>query len=356
MVDVTVAIPTYRNNGETIGKTLEALARQTYRDFSVLIVYKFYEGDKTLDVVEKYGKHLDVKIIEQKHGYFEEALNIIYSNAKSDILILTHDDTVPSKTFVEEHVRLHLEYPDIGVIGGFVEPIHDLKHERVKSLSKIVYKIIRYSSPLIESMNMYSSYPNILGFLYYNEPPFRKGEVRYTFWIEGVNMSVKRKIYRDFALPCSTVYGTGNEILLSLYSLKKGYHVLRAYCCEVKHLGRESLSGSSDAVKMYKWHIDGAVLPYNVNYITGRVNRTWLKRYIVYTRYLWKIKCVLNKMPGPLIYSHTRVLPFIIEAIGKKVEPVKIREKIIGIIRELDECAENNDLIQCICNEETIEK
>ncbi|MEM4138654.1 MAG: glycosyltransferase family A protein, partial [Sulfolobaceae archaeon] len=80
MVKVQIGIPTYRNNGTTIVLVLDALTRQTYKDFEILVVYKPSEDDiRTLDVIEKFSKRLDIKVIEQKYGKIEEAMNLIYS-------------------------------------------------------------------------------------------------------------------------------------------------------------------------------------------------------------------------------------------------------------------------------------
>jgi len=69
---VYVAIPTYRNFGRTIGKTLEALAKQTYQNFKVLIVYKPFPGDRTLDVIDEFRDELDIEVVVQNEGYLKK--------------------------------------------------------------------------------------------------------------------------------------------------------------------------------------------------------------------------------------------------------------------------------------------
>jgi len=69
----------YRNNGSTIAGLLKSLESQTYRDFTVLILYKPSEGDRTLEVVEEFQRRIDLQVKFQERGHFEEALNAIYS-------------------------------------------------------------------------------------------------------------------------------------------------------------------------------------------------------------------------------------------------------------------------------------
>jgi glycosyltransferase involved in cell wall biosynthesis len=347
---VVVAIPTYKNFGKTIGYTLDALTKQTFKGFELLIIYKPFMGDNTLDIIEKYEKKLDIKIIIQKEGLFDEALNIIYSRSNGDILILLDDDTIPNNTFVEEHLRLHENYPDIGVIGGYVDPMRNTGFR--KRFHNLLFEYITgYRKPLVNSLDkIYNSYPNRLGFLYFNEPPYRVGEIRYTFWIEGVNMSVKRRIYRDFRLPCSTIYGSGNELLLGIHSFKKGYHVVRSSCCYVKHLERESLSRTKNLYKFYEWFLDGLSLPFNIAGMGSWRNRVRdsLKQYYNLLRYIVKTHHLFRKRLGPLMFSHYIGLPGIIKAIEENVEAGKVRSYIKCLIGSFRKCINIYGLNKCV--------
>jgi len=69
-----------------------------------LIAYKPFPGDKTLGIVDKFRDKLDIEIIIQNEGYFEEALNLIYRNADGDLLITTDDDAIPELDWVRKHI------------------------------------------------------------------------------------------------------------------------------------------------------------------------------------------------------------------------------------------------------------
>ncbi|WP_054846371.1 glycosyltransferase [Sulfuracidifex tepidarius] len=196
-MDVTIGIPTFKNDGRTILYTLQSLTKQTYADFKVLIAYKPSENDRTLDVIEKFTKSLDLKIMFQREGYFDEALNMIYSTSKSDILISTDDDAVPSTNWVESHIRAHENFYDAGVIGPFLGISHR------SSLIARLYSNI-FEDPLEEDMRLSNNYFAKTGILVRNNLFRNAGSKVRTFNPIGVNMSIKKEVYSDFKLPNMT--------------------------------------------------------------------------------------------------------------------------------------------------------
>ncbi len=216
-MDVQVAIPTYRNDGRTIKFTLDMLTKQTYNDFSLLIAYKPSEGDRTLEVIDQFSKTLDIKVIYQKDGYVEEAMNLIYSSANADLLLTIDDDEVPSEDWVKEHVDFHEKFDKLGVARGKVKFKIPLKGTSLRDLVKrMIYK--QYSP----TFDGYSGYLTVYGI-----PTDRKGDfvngIKKTLTIASENMSVKREVYNGFRLPGYTLRGFHHEIILSLNAVKKGF-------------------------------------------------------------------------------------------------------------------------------------
>lgn len=149
-MEVTVALPTYKNNGTTIRDLLESLSHQTHANFRLLVVYKPSDGDVTEDVISKY-KNLDIDIIYQKEGYFEETMNLIFSNANADILIITDDDAIPSKDWIRDHVNLHEKFPEVGMVGPYFGNGHKI------NVFKKIYSFLM-ERPLDERMKDYLTY------------------------------------------------------------------------------------------------------------------------------------------------------------------------------------------------------
>ncbi|WP_338602448.1 glycosyltransferase family A protein [Sulfolobus tengchongensis] len=237
-MEVTVGIPTYKNNGETIGRLLDALTKQSFKRFKILIVYKESEGDKTLDVISQFQNKLDIEIKFQKEGYFEEAMNILYSEADSDILITTDDDAIPSSIWIEDHVKLHQNFSEYGVIGPLEGNIKDTDY----NLFKLAYSKIM-ESPLEQKMLSFNNYFAITGILVKNPFISNKYNIVKTFNPIGFNMSIKREVYEDFKLPCFTIRGIGNEPYLCLHAYRKNLPcALVNNCCKTDHIDRDSLS------------------------------------------------------------------------------------------------------------------
>lgn len=222
-MDIQVAIPTYENDGRTIRFTLEGLTKQTHKDFSVLIVYKPSEGDRTLEVIDEFKRQLDIRIIYQKEGYIEEAMNLIYSNASADLLLTIDDDNIPDNNWVLDHKKYHEKYERLGVARGIV--IRKNANVEGRNLFKGLIKRIIYR-PYSDIFDEYSGYLTIYGIP--NDRSDRSlveigSEYRKTITLTGANMSVKREVYKDFRLPCYTLRGFHYENILALHAIKKGY-------------------------------------------------------------------------------------------------------------------------------------
>ena len=90
-MDVTIAIPTYKTT-QSILKLLSTIKKQSYQNFSILIVYKEWSGCEGIISKIKDYKGLDIEVLKQDQGYFEEALNTIYRKADGEIVIHADDD------------------------------------------------------------------------------------------------------------------------------------------------------------------------------------------------------------------------------------------------------------------------
>ncbi|MGC8544099.1 MAG: glycosyltransferase family A protein, partial [Vulcanisaeta sp.] len=243
---ILVGIPTYSNSrfGYTIRQTLEALVNQSFKDFRVLVVYKPSPGDKTLDVVDEFKDKLDIEVKIQSDGYFEEALNMIYEVAKDyDITLTTDDDAIPTKTWIEEHIKFHKNHEKIGISQGIVIPSRNYCYESWY----LPRSLIGYHKPLLKELNDYSTIVNDMGLLAckgkWRDYRFNNRGYVLSIEIRGVNMSLKSRSYIDgFALPGYTKRGLHNETLLALHYVRQGLHSALFNGGIVNHLKRDSLS------------------------------------------------------------------------------------------------------------------
>ena len=192
MVKVQIGIPTYRNNGTTIVLVLDALTRQTYKDFEILVVYKPSEDDiRTLDVIEKFSKRLDIKVIEQKYGKIEEAMNLIYSNATADILLTLDDDNIPTEKWIEDHLKFHEKYPEAGAFRGKIKHKGDVSITLDAKIRSLIKRI--FYRPYSHEFREYAGYLTIFG-VPTDRRVKRMGEIVKTITLAGENMSIKREV------------------------------------------------------------------------------------------------------------------------------------------------------------------
>ena len=119
MAKVAVVIPLYCDRG-FLRRLLGALAKQTYRGFDVIIVNKPCPdpGKDPENTVKAFKEALKIDVVEQREGYFEEAINLgLDSLIDYDVGIYLDEDSVPLPNCVEEHVRFHEKHPDVGIVG-----------------------------------------------------------------------------------------------------------------------------------------------------------------------------------------------------------------------------------------------
>jgi len=105
---------------KTIGKAIEsAINQKTSHKYEIIVSAPDKE---TLDVAKTY----DIKTFQDSGKGKMSALNLIFNNLKSDIIILTDGDVTISSNAVEEIANLFLD-PKIGCVSGRPVPVEDKK-------------------------------------------------------------------------------------------------------------------------------------------------------------------------------------------------------------------------------------
>jgi len=171
-----------------------------------------------------------------------------------------------------------------------------------------------------------------MGFFVYGDNYIKKDfELLQTMWIIGANMSVKRATYEGFELPCSTIRGLGNESLLSLHAILKGFKVLKTSAIKVIHLERESLSRPKD-VRLAA--IEEAIFPYNVYRIYGHINIQKLKLYLNVIKMLYNVERLFRKQ-FPILESRFLAVPIALQAIEEDRLPKWIRSRLELLARRI---------------------
>lgn len=225
-MEVTVAMPTYRTR-DTIFKLLAGLKAQSFKNFNVMVVYKQWPGWKgTLGKVRDYNG-LDIELVRQDAGLFEEALNTIYRKADGDIIIHTDDDACVTKDWVKDHVELHKKHKEIGMATGMVKentyPDGTPLPFFTKLLNEQKWRMNKHTvidKPIDKKFKNYGMYIGRSGMLV--DTGKRHNMIK-TFKQHGVNMSWKHDALHGFRLPGYTKQGGRNEAAAALEVLDRDF-------------------------------------------------------------------------------------------------------------------------------------
>ena len=109
---ITVIVPTY-NRAAVLLLCLAALEAQTMPAFDVIVVNDG-STDKTEEYLAAYAKTtpLRLRILSQENAGPARGRNLAISHTQTTLALLIGDDILGSPTFVDQHLRFHLEHSD----------------------------------------------------------------------------------------------------------------------------------------------------------------------------------------------------------------------------------------------------
>lgn len=111
----SVVIPNY-NNGEWIGKTLESIINQTFKDYEIIVIDDM-STDNSIDIIKKYLRDSDTLIINESKRYNGGSRNEGILRAKGEYIICIDSDDwfIDNKVFEDINKKLNGE--DVLFIG-----------------------------------------------------------------------------------------------------------------------------------------------------------------------------------------------------------------------------------------------
>jgi len=243
---VTVVIPTYKG-AKWIGHTLNALRRQTFKNFDVLIVIK-PSGDGTENILEDYKRSLKLTTIIQKHHGLIDALNIGFKEAKGEIVAFVDDDAIPSETWIEQIVETYEEMAVSAVAGDVISAV--IKDESADSIEEKRSEVLpKYEHPIgeiglklwyrpLEGQENYLFYFTKAGVPHRNTALGTPHGVTQSLLGMGANMSFLRTAIKDFRFPTSmfTKHAYANEQYMGWWLWTKGHNVIFDPKIRVHHI------------------------------------------------------------------------------------------------------------------------
>jgi len=267
---VSVIIVTYKG-AKTLPYVLNALEKQIYKGFDVLVVLK-PSGDGTEAILEKFGQRLKLRVFLQSDGHVVEAEAIGLRYARGDVVVFFDDDAIPTPECIKEHVRSY-EMPNMGGVAGDVilstisnGGIHELEEIENPPSRRARQSLgsMTWNRP-VEGLEQYHCCITKCGSLWHGHSPPEQGDPvgNYAYWRKrgmirallgmGANMSVFRKAVEDFDFDRREEWKRGFawEQVLAWHVWNKGYTTIFNPKAKVHHvLGNKHLSGMAYAVHL----------------------------------------------------------------------------------------------------------
>jgi glycosyltransferase involved in cell wall biosynthesis len=242
---VSVIIPTF-NRAPFLTYALEALKRQTYRNFEVIVVVK-PGGDETDKVLEKYSHELPLKIIVQNEEFVSKAYNMGLKEAKGDIIAIMDDDSVPFDDWLEKHLQAYRSFKKLGGISGSalnakINAQHGMEQIPETASMYMRWRDFYYSSwsynrPLHGMSNWWIFFGRD-GLVHQRPLSFKETHqqaVR-SLLLMGANMSVKKEAISGLKIEEDLILGFSYEQLLAYQIWRRGYELMHDPTIKVHHI------------------------------------------------------------------------------------------------------------------------
>ena len=250
---------------------LEALKRQTFKDFDVVVVVK-PSGDGTEQILNQQSNCLKITTVIQKSGHFVDACFLGAKNSTGDIIAFLDDDAIPEDNWLYETVELFRSSGAGAVTGdsipaylknGKLEPIQEVEVPTVKSH----YEFAWFGRPL-KGLEEYKNSIADSGLVYErgNNAYWRKRGATKAL-PRGPSMAVLGSFMRGLDFPSSDwILGCAWEMMIGWNLHRQGYLMLYTPNARVYHIvhgrtaSRDALNPRVDLL----WAVEAELLFYRL--------------------------------------------------------------------------------------------
>jgi glycosyltransferase involved in cell wall biosynthesis len=115
-VPVSIIIPTFNRAGQ-IRNIIEALKKQSVRNFEIIIVNDGSTDNTNSTLEELLSIQNEIKVVEQVNKGRASSRNLGARNAKGDLLVFYDDDVRPVADSISKHIECQEKFPD-SICGG----------------------------------------------------------------------------------------------------------------------------------------------------------------------------------------------------------------------------------------------
>ena len=249
---ISVIIPTF-NRAPFLSYALDALKKQTYRNFEVVVIVK-PGGDETEKVLEKYRHDLRLRVVLQHEEFVSKAYNMGLREARGEIIAIMDDDSVPFEDWLEKHSKLYEKYEKLGGVSGAALNADITEDGKLRQIPETEYTHMRwreyyysswsYNRPL-NGMSDWWIFFGKDGLVHQRPYPGKKSERTAvpSLLLMGANMSVKRKAIDGLEIEEDLILGFSYEQLLAYQIWRRGYELLHDPEIRVLHIVHDESLG-----------------------------------------------------------------------------------------------------------------
>jgi GT2 family glycosyltransferase len=235
---VTIVIPTFKR-AALLSHLIEALKRQTYRNFDVIVVVK-PSGDGTEALLTQASSALKITMVLQTSGHIVDGYFLGVKASKGDIVAFLDDDAIPADNWLEETVKL-FHAKGVSAVTGDSYPvliendgIRIIPEEELPSVMSH-YEFALFGSP-IKGLEEYKNAIAASGLVYErgNNAYWRRyGNIKAL--LRGPSMAVWGDLLRDIELSGEWILGCAWEMVLGWHIWKRGYKLVFSPNVKVYH-------------------------------------------------------------------------------------------------------------------------
>jgi len=223
---VTVGVPTY-NRAHTLGRALGSLARQTFRDFTVIVSDNAGANQATLDVVREIESDLpEIRLVAQPDNIgILGNLEFLLDAAETEYFMWLADDDEITPNYLAELVGLLDKSPDrVAAMGAWRKMTSEIEANEPAQLQSIqvsrLLRGVRYVVSIKDDTLLYG--------LHRTASLRRCSFDTFAFPNRGVITNLGYTFLFDLILQGPIAYSAGAALISHIYTVK-AYSVARAH-------------------------------------------------------------------------------------------------------------------------------
>ena len=296
MISVVMAT---RNGEKVLPLTLESLCQVAIPDGGVeFVIVDNGSDDRTARVLDEFRPRLPMQILSEPTPGRAPALNAGIRKAAGDLIVITDDDVMPDRAWLQAYAKAAADHEDVGLFAGQVR--HHWQKSPPRWLERLAEEGLSYGGTSLEQPEGPIS-PNL---------------------IKGANFAVRRHLFDDYQISEDLGYGAhgdmvpGDESDFARRAVEDGHSIWFLPDAKLRHIVRPHEVAVWPVLRRYFRIGRGAAA------LDPGVFDKGLPRLFGYPRYLFRtvpveIGKALKHALGGDLYSCMKTMIFVAMTVGQ---------------------------------------